>query len=720
MTEALRANSLRVWQSGLESVSPQLAYAIRFAVCACAAIGIGHLPGLVTNQSSWILITVLMVSQPDSAGALQKGLLRSFGTITAAFASIVLFGQFSQNPPLLMAGLFAVQAVGAYGFSGPRYQYAWFVFAFTTSIVLGDAIANVGDVETIAFQRAGMVGLGILIVVVTDMLLAPTQTDSGLRKDLASRARSLGSALRTAIVATKAPSTNGSTVAGTPLSGQLGQIAAARLQIGVSATRSELLRRVAIILEALASRVRVFGHLAGDRGSETHARKTLVRAVEALATQVRDALEAVATGLETESVPVPFANGIDSALVAVAFESARLQERADSNGSAAEALSGLRDMAALLEMLEKTLAEPAGPSTKWKSLRVLIRAGARFRLDPFRVQIGLRTGIAVCAVFVVSMSLGWGNNALIGPITFMIAAIPTRGNVAKTVTLFAAVVLFGTALADFAIVFVSPMLNRLPLAFLHIAAVTSVLGYATATRPQLGVLRTIGGLLALLSVYGVTGAPTDVYGPYSTACFAALGLIVGGTATYLFWPATAANLFRQRAAALLETLSIAVTNSGKETDESEQIRRKSKLVRDYDAQVSELTSLHGQAAHDPIDSGLDDSRRTALLTLMQNLFDATLSVRPATRLKTAPEARAFKADTREDNLPGENLAVSSTLRFAADALRNGGITRSEVPEHSGKSETEFSHRALATCRVGLESWLADWATCNEPIPPTSG
>jgi uncharacterized membrane protein YccC len=396
-----------------------------------------------------------------------------------------------------------------------------------------------------------------------------------------------------------------------------------------------------------------------------------------------------------------------------------LQAHAESNGSAAEALSGLRDVTALLGTLEKALAEPAGPSTKGKSLRALIRAAARFRPDPLRVQIGLRTGIAVCAALVVAMSLGWGTNSLVGMITFTFAAIPTRGSVAKTVTFVVAVILFATALADFAIVFLSPTLDRLPAAFLHIAAVTGVLGYVTATRPQLGTLRTVGGLLALLSVYGGTGAPTDVYGPYSTACFAALALVVGSTATYLFWPATAANLFCQRAASLLESLSDVVLNLEKETDESERIHHRSEIIRSYDAQISELAALNGQAADDPIDSGLDDSRRAALLSLMKDLFDATFSVRPTTDLGTATAARALEPNTPQSDLPGENLAVSSTLRFAADALRRGVITRSEILEQSEKPDAVLSQRRLAICRVGLESWLADWAAGSESNSPTS-
>jgi hypothetical protein len=38
--------------TGLGAVSPELAFAIRFAVGVSAAIWIGHAPGLVTNHSS--------------------------------------------------------------------------------------------------------------------------------------------------------------------------------------------------------------------------------------------------------------------------------------------------------------------------------------------------------------------------------------------------------------------------------------------------------------------------------------------------------------------------------------------------------------------------------------------------------------------------------------------------------------------------------------------
>lgn len=145
-----------------------------------AAIWIGKAPGLVENHSTWILITVLMVIQPTAGGALLKGLLRAVGTLAAAFTAILLFGLFAQSPPLLAAGLFLVVAIAAYGNSGPRFQYAWFVWAFTTAIVLGDALAGQGAVETVAFQRASMVGREILLVLIVECLMTGMSGTHGL------------------------------------------------------------------------------------------------------------------------------------------------------------------------------------------------------------------------------------------------------------------------------------------------------------------------------------------------------------------------------------------------------------------------------------------------------------------------------------------------------------------------------------------------------------
>ena len=162
----------------IPSVSPAAAFGIRFGVGAGAAIWLGHVSGLVTNSSSAILITVLVVMQPVTGGSFARGLLRVVGTLAAAVTAILLFGLYAQDPPLLLAGLFLTQAIGVYGFTGPRHQYAWFVWAFTLALVLGGAMEGTHAVETVAFQRASMILLGILIIFVVDSLFWPQRSEA--------------------------------------------------------------------------------------------------------------------------------------------------------------------------------------------------------------------------------------------------------------------------------------------------------------------------------------------------------------------------------------------------------------------------------------------------------------------------------------------------------------------------------------------------------------
>ena len=59
------------------------------------------------------------------------------------------------NAPEVVLGI--TGSIGAYGFTGTSHQYAWFVFAFTTAIILGDALSGVGEVETVS---AGVTSAG--------------------------------------------------------------------------------------------------------------------------------------------------------------------------------------------------------------------------------------------------------------------------------------------------------------------------------------------------------------------------------------------------------------------------------------------------------------------------------------------------------------------------------------------------------------------------------
>jgi len=714
MTQALRMFPLRSVVTSLGSVSPELAFAIRYAVCASSAIWIGHAPGLVTNQSSWILITVLMVAQPESGGSLMKGLLRAVGTVAAAFIAIALFGLFSQDPPLMLASLFLVQAIGAYGFSGPRYQYAWFVFAFTT---------------------------GLLIVFVVDMLFWPAHTEAGVRTSLAARARSVGTALREAIDPIATKQSDVPEPPASPLAGQLGKIAAARAEIGMTRARATILQNTATLLEAAASRARSLRIEPSADGIPSGSSDSLAQAHRAFANQLKAALEEVAVALETQRAPVPFADDLEAACAKVESELAVLRKQSATLAAVEGRIANLRDLVSLFKTLQHAFDAVAESSEK--PLEELGTAQIRgwLRVDPFRMQIALRAGIAVSAALLIPASLGWNTNTLVAPIAFMIAAIPTRGGVTQTLSALAVVLGLGWLFADLAIVYISPVLGRLPFALVHVAAVAGALAYVTAKWPKLEALRTIGGLLALLTVYGGPAAPTNVYGPYDTVCYFALALTVGWASTHLFWPATAATLFRKRAAAQLELCLAALRDSAPSADATERRMHNAETLQRFAAQLTHISKLHGQAEQETVEQALDGSRRAALLALTQNLFDASL----ARDAGIAPSGDSKRQDSSPDvaalssALQHESEALVASVQSMVDALRNRAAPPSpalasarhavidcieslkeraedtpQVDEHERATFLKRldNRRQIITRQLALEAWLADWSAAE--------
>jgi len=736
MAQAVAHPLLNRGVARITSVSPATAFAIRLATATAAAIWIGHAPGLVTNQSQWILITVLMVMQPVAGGSLFKGFLRAVGTAAAFFTAILLFGLYSQNPPLLMASLFLVQAVGAYGFSGSRYQYAWFVWAFTTAIVLGDAMAGTDQVETLAFQRASMVLIGLLIVFTVDSLLWPKRSEPSLRHSLTERARQLAGALRQAIAVPHDVHAEGEKSRSSPLIAQLGMIDSVRTEVGVSQLRVTALTQIALLLEAVASRERILRQpLEVEPGSTPTG---LASALSELSRRVESAIDEVADALIGDCALPPFAAGLERALLTAEAERERLRERVGARASFEGRAAGLRDLVALLRTLEEDLAR-LRPQASGDASSALPPAPAahHFRLDPFRVQIALRAGIAVCAAFLVPMVLGWEINTLVAPMAFMIAAIPTRGGVAQTLGLLVGILLLAWLLADLALVFVTPHAGRLPLGLVYPAAVVGVFAYVAAVQPKLAALPTIGGLVAVLPIFSGLSAPMDVYGTYNLVCYMAIGLGIGWLATRLLWPATATTLFRERAAAQLELCRGALRARKSTADPAARRQRVAVFLTDYTKQLAQLGSLHSQASHEPVESRLDDARRVELLALTQDLFDAVFAARSLALDQTAAlserggsgladlreavacvdEALLASMQTAAASLRDEAATPGPGLSDARDAVENRIDEIRERPdpgrEFDAQERDAFlvqldARRQLVTRQLAVENWLADW------------
>ena len=93
--------------------SPPVRYALKFGTTMVAALWFAYSSELSDKVS--IFITILFVMQPTSGGSIKKGLPRIAGTVACALICILIYGLFAQVPPLFLASLCAVIAVGTYG-----------------------------------------------------------------------------------------------------------------------------------------------------------------------------------------------------------------------------------------------------------------------------------------------------------------------------------------------------------------------------------------------------------------------------------------------------------------------------------------------------------------------------------------------------------------------------------------------------------------------------
>jgi hypothetical protein len=396
---------------------------------------------------------------------------------------------------------------------------------------------------------------------------------------------------------------------------------------------------------------------------------------------------------------------------------------------------------ALLRTLEGVL-EGSTSSARSKGPADEGRPTAWLELDPFRVQLALRAGIAVCAAFLVPMILGWEINTMVAPMAFMVAATATRGGVTQTLAQLAAIVLFSWLLADLALVYFHPHVGRLPWALAYPISVAGIFAYASHRLPQLALLRSIGGLLAILPIFGGMAAPEDVYGTYNLVCYLVVGLGTGWAVSRLLWPGTATKLFRQRSAAQLDLCLRAFRLDRQTVDSAARGRAARQLLTAYTGQLAQLGPLDAQAAHEPLEEALDGGRRQALLALTQDLFDAVLGARGAPPAQSMPLLeRGGALEPLREALRREDEALLASMQAAADTLRG------EAPARPASSALDEASRAVVACldelrarpellpsvtaeereaflvhldsrrllvdrQIAIEGWLADWSASH--------
>jgi len=745
--------------SSLWTPSPAVQHGIRFGVATAGAIWLGYAMGF--PQPTWPVITVMMIAQPTAGASIQKAMLRLCGTMLAGVAAIVIFGLVGQDHLLLAASVSLVYGLGVYGMTGPRHGYAGTVMAFTTGIILGDAFAGTTHVENLAFDRVTLVGLGILAGLAAEAVFWPTRTEPSLRSSLEGRFDAIAKQLDE----TRADWREGRrTPRGTgardpaPFLNDLTLLDQLRMQLGVGPKRVRAFSRVSLCLHALEGALRSLASIAKDPDDQTRQRgpnlvgDLLGDAGEALA----DLADALTLGRRpagrAETVEAAFRVFEDAHAAELAALSTQPAESAEASSAEIEASKRavsrqsvaapiLRRVVSLIVALEGAVEVIAADQAETGSFFTSARAHAvhpTFTIDPLRVELALRGGLAVAAVFVVMPLMGWPVSATPMTLAFMVAAVPTRTAMGQTVAGMAVAVIAAAIVADLSIMYVIPRLGRSPTALLFPLIIAGGAGYLMVAKPKLAPIAPLFALITVLSVFGGARAPDNVEGPYLTAWTISVGIVIGVAAQRLLWPRTASELLRIRLAQQIGLCLDVLRWTPNGVHRDDQSRILAIALARHSQKVALVTQLNAHAHEERAEAGLDDASRAALISGVDELFDTSLHIDSIEVARETNDHTTLRS--LSSTLDGLKGVVLASLEYSARSLEHGvPLATTGLSDAASAAEAEIEAirglpagaapidarqldawlaridgiKRLVSCALAIENWVCDWQHAKE-------
>ena len=121
----------------------------------------------------WSAISAWVVAQPDRHAMLAKSTQRVFGTILGLVAGLAIAALSSQQPALLLLGLFCLGAVGSRARYVAGYPYAWLLGAVTATMVVVQAAVTPAGLFDFAANRTAEIITGVITVAAMAVLILP-------------------------------------------------------------------------------------------------------------------------------------------------------------------------------------------------------------------------------------------------------------------------------------------------------------------------------------------------------------------------------------------------------------------------------------------------------------------------------------------------------------------------------------------------------------------
>src|ERR1700730_10534835 len=172
--ELLKRMSKRIAVVLNGQVSAALIFSLKTFGAALVALYLAFWLGL--DQPKWALMTVFIVSQPDSGLVLAKGFFRLLGTIAGTWVSVALVFALSQYGDLFLASIaawiglcnFAARAVRNFN------SYGFLLAGYTAAIIGIPAALNPGGAYPLILARFTEILLGIACAGLISRLILPS------------------------------------------------------------------------------------------------------------------------------------------------------------------------------------------------------------------------------------------------------------------------------------------------------------------------------------------------------------------------------------------------------------------------------------------------------------------------------------------------------------------------------------------------------------------
>lgn len=191
----IKLRAFSVITSLLYSKRYSLVNALKAVVASAIAYLVGHLLGEwfnVTQMYAWIVITVLVVmsSQPNLGGALEKAKMRFLGTLIGALCSIIVILIFPQASIIQLVLGLEIIAVGVFtATNSSKYTYAGVLGAVTVAIILFSSDVSLAT----ACYRTLEVLIGVTIAIIVNRYFFPIHAYKRINQSFCDAVNCIGS-----------------------------------------------------------------------------------------------------------------------------------------------------------------------------------------------------------------------------------------------------------------------------------------------------------------------------------------------------------------------------------------------------------------------------------------------------------------------------------------------------------------------------------------------